>query len=68
MRGNNFVIWWPPSWGNRKFENNRETSCKPNAVVPFYEAKNSFTITLIHLIFLATTSLISVEVFRKKIR
>ena len=50
MRGNNFVIWWPPSWGNRKFENNRETSCKPNAVVPFYEAKNSFTITLIHFL------------------
>ena len=39
MRGNNFVIWWPPSWINRKFENYREISRKPDAVVAFYEAK-----------------------------
>ena len=39
-RGNNFVLWWPPSWMNRKFENYRETSRKPDAVVAFYETKN----------------------------
>ena len=40
MRGNNFVIWWLPSWINRKLENYRETSHKPDAVVAFYEAKS----------------------------
>ena len=39
MRGNNFVIWWPPPWGNRKFEKYCDTSRKPDAVVAFYEAK-----------------------------
>ena len=40
MRGNNYVIWWPPSWINRKFENYRETSRKTDAVVAFYEGRN----------------------------
>ena len=40
MHGNSFFIWWMPSWINRKFENYRETSRKPDAVVTFYEAKN----------------------------
>ena len=46
MLGKNFIIWWPPSWGNWKFENYRETSRKPDAGVTFYKAKNSFTIPL----------------------
>ena len=40
MRGNNFVTGWPPSWINRKFENYRETSHKPDAVGAFYEKIN----------------------------
>ena len=53
MRGNNFVIWWPPSWINRKFENHRETSHKPDAVVAIYEAKNVLqsSVEKIHITF-----------------
>ena len=34
--------WWPPSWRNRKFENNREISHNPGAFIKFYEAKQLF--------------------------
>ena len=50
---------------NRKFENYRETSSKPDAVVAFYEAKHLLQSSAekLHISFF-----IFVEDFRKKIR
>ena len=57
MRGNNYVIWWTPSWINRKFENYRETTCsrKQDVVVAFYEARNVLqsSVEKIHFNFLS---------------
>ena len=61
----------PPSWDNRKFENYRETSRKPDAVVAFYEAKNILqsSVEKIHINFFSLQQFsFLLKIFVKKIR